>query len=133
LTLDHAIHVCPFFNEMKGIAMPGSTSLVTYEIKDSVKLYCEINLDNLLPTQSERRRFDNKWQLYLNSDKANKEVYELRNHILCYESEQLVPSKMDKRPSLLLVLGNPASHSVKKVCFFRLKEIEKNIGSGRIF
>jgi len=98
--------------------MLGSTSLLTYEIEDSVKLYCEIDLNKLLPTQSERRRFEDKWEFFLNSDKANEEIFELRSHTLCYESEQLIPSKKDKRPPLLLVLGNPASHSVKEGMFF---------------
>jgi len=35
-----------------------------------------------------------------------------------FKSEQLIPSISDSRPPLLLVFGNPASHSVKEGMFF---------------
>jgi hypothetical protein len=38
--------------------MPGSASLLKYEAKNPVKLCCKIDLDKLLSTQTERRRFD---------------------------------------------------------------------------
>jgi len=45
--------------------------------------------------------------------------------ILSYKSEQLVPTKTDKRPSLLLVLGNPATHSVESGMFFSFEGNKK--------
>ena len=38
--------------------------------------------------------------------------------VIIYFSEQLIPNKTDFRPPLLLVLGNPASHSVHAGMFF---------------
>lgn len=66
-----------------------SAFILRYETKGPVKLICEVDLDRLLPTQSERRRFDNNWESFLASDKYNKKIFHLRKHILQYESEQL--------------------------------------------
>lgn len=105
--------------------MPSSVSLLKYETIDSVKLCCKVDLDRLLPTQTERRNFDDKWASFLASDKNNNNIFKLRKHTLEYESEQLIPAKKDKRPPLLLVLGNPASHSVKEGMFFSFEGNKK--------
>ncbi len=105
--------------------MSGSSSLLKYETKDTVKLCCKIDLDMLLPTESECRNFDDKWASFLSSDKTNKNIFKLRKHVLEYESEQLIPIKRDKRPPLLLILGNPASHSVKEGMFFSFEGNKK--------
>jgi hypothetical protein len=65
--------------------MSGS-SLLKYEIKNPVKLCCKTDLDRLLPTRTERRRFDDKWDSFLASDKTNKNIFKLRKHSLEYES-----------------------------------------------
>ena len=59
------------------------------------------------------------------SDLDNKKVYKINGNILSYKSEQLIPTKTDKRPTLLLVLGNPATHSVEAGMFFSF-ESNKN-------
>jgi len=105
--------------------MPGSASLLKYEAKESVKLCCKIYLDKLLQTQTERRNFDEKWASFIASDKTNKKIFKLRKDTLEYESEQFIPIKTDKRPPLLLVLGNPASHSVKEGMFFSFEGNKK--------
>ena len=46
---------------------------------------------------------------------------------------QLIPAKTDKRPPLLLVLGNPATHSVESGMFFSFEGNKKNIDSGAEF
>ena len=83
-----------------------------------IQLNCSIDLNKLLPTDKERKKFDGKWKDFINSDNSNEEIYDLKDDKLSYQSEQLVPSKKDKRPPLLLVLGNPATHSVKSGMFF---------------
>jgi hypothetical protein len=45
-------------------------------------------------------------------------IYKFDGNILSYKSEQLIPTKKNNRPSLLLVLGNPATHSVESGMFF---------------
>ena len=95
--------------------------LITYRILKPGELECSIDLTELFPTDSERNIFDDKWHIFIKSDDANKNIYERRGNRLIYKSEQLVPSKKDHRPALLLVFGNPASHSVKSGMFFAFK------------
>jgi len=92
---------------------------------DPVKLQCKIDLKKLLPDKSERKRFEEKWNDFLESDPCNNKIFELKGDWLKYQSEQLIPTKLDKRPPLLLVLGNPASHSVKEGMFFSFEGNKK--------
>lgn len=96
-----------------------------YKTTSEIKLKCLIDLNQLLPTEVERSRFDNKWEAFLTSDKTNPKIFKIENNTLIYESEQLIPEKRDKRPPLLLVLGNPASHSVHAGMFFSFEKNRK--------
>jgi hypothetical protein len=107
-------------------------AILSYHQADSIRLLCEIDLKKLLSAPKERERFNKKWKDFLESDPCNNEIFELKGDRLKYQSEQLIPTKPGNRPPLLLVLGNPASHSVKEGMFFRLKEIKKSIASGKI-
>jgi len=102
-----------------------SESILSYHQADSIRLLCEIDLKKLFPATKERDRFDNNWSDLLESDQCNKEIFELKRDLLKYQSEQLIPSKSDDRPPLLLVLGNPASHSVKAGMFFSFEGDKK--------
>ncbi len=102
-----------------------SGSILSYHQANSVRLVCEIDLKKLLPTPRERERFDKNWNDFLDSDRCNKQIFERKGDRLIYQSEQLIPSKSNDRPSLLLVLGNPASHSVKAGMFFALEKNKK--------
>ena len=55
-------------------------------------------------------------------DPWNRHVYELDGDFLVYRTEQLIPTKTDRRPPLLLIFGNPAPHSVKAGMFFAFKD-----------
>ncbi len=103
--------------------MPGS--ILSYQQKTPVKLLCEIDLKKLLPAPKERDRFDKKCNDFLESDQCNKEIFERKGDRLKYQSEHLIPSKSNDSPPLLLVLGNPASHSVKAGMFFALEKGKK--------
>jgi hypothetical protein len=100
-------------------------SILSYNQSDSIKLLCEIDLNKLLPGQRERERFNKKWEAFKESDSCNKEIFELKGDLLKYQSEQIIPSKSDNRPPLLLILGNPASHSVKEGMFFSFEGDKK--------
>ena len=100
-------------------------AILSYHQENSIKLLCEINLKRLLPTPKERDRFYKNWNTFLASDQCNKDIFERKGDRLRYQSEQLIPSKSDDRPPLLLVLGNPASHSVKAGMFFALEKNKK--------
>ena len=100
-------------------------TILSYYQEDSVKLLCEIDLKKLLPAPKQRERFNKKWKAFLESDPCNKDLFDLKGDLLKYQSEQLIPSKPDDRPFLLLVLGNPASHSVKEGMFFSFEGNKK--------
>jgi len=92
--------------------------LFNYQHHKPIQLRCSIDLNELLPTENERNKFYTKWDAFLTSDPNNSDIYDLNDNQLTYISEQIVPTKEDNRPPLLLVLGNPASHSVKSGMFF---------------
>ncbi|CAB1079897.1 hypothetical protein D1AOALGA4SA_7596 [Olavius algarvensis Delta 1 endosymbiont] len=98
--------------------MTKSSKLLTYRHADSIKLECEIDLRQLFDTKEERERFEKKWDAFLESDPNNPDILKKSGNRLHYLSEQLIPEKQDHRPTLLLILGNPASHSVTNGMFF---------------
>ena len=97
-------------------------AILTYQLPNPVRMDFAVNLNALLPTLIERKNFDRKWKSFIASDDANKSIYRKKGNQLIYQSEQLIPSKKDSRPGLLLVLGNPASHSAQSGMFFAFKD-----------
>ena len=95
--------------------------LITFRQTDPIRLECAIDLKQLFETDNERERFDKKWKPFLSSDPYNKKIFNLDGNRLTYSSEHLVPTQEDDRPPLLLVLGNPATHSVAAGMFFAFK------------
>jgi hypothetical protein len=94
-------------------------SLFTYrQSKYPAHLDCEISLLELFPTKDERQKFNSKYESFLDSNADNCYVYKLKHDSLFYTTEQLIPTKTDKRSPLLLILGNPATHSIKNGMFF---------------
>jgi len=91
-----------------------------------VKLKCKIRLDRLFPDQKRRERFDYKWKIFI-EDSCNNDIYRLQGNTLSYDSEQLIPTKTNAKPPLLLVLGNPANESVKRGMFFGAKKDGKEL------
>ena len=101
-------------------------SILSYQQEDSIKLLCQIDLKKLLPAPKQRERFNKKWEAFKESDPSNNEIFKLKGDRLKYQSEQLIPSKpVNRRTPLLLVLGNPASHSVKEGMFFSFEGNKK--------
>jgi hypothetical protein len=104
---------------MNPFVKKGRDPLFAYrQSKYPAHLDCEINLLELFPAKEERQRFDSKYKSFLDSNADNSCVYKLENHRLLYITEQLIPAKTDARPPLLLVFGNPATHSIKNGMFF---------------
>ena len=101
--------------------------ILSYRQIDQIKLLCRIDLKQLFPAtkKRERERFEKKWEVFLESDPCNNEIFELKGDRLKYQSEQLIPTELDNRPPLLFVLGNPASHSVKEGMFFSFEGDKK--------
>ena len=100
-------------------------NLFVWRESEGCTIDCEINLDELFETNEGRKKFDAKWKDFLASDPFNKKIYEEKGNLLKYKSEQLIPLKKDKRPPLLLVLGNPATHSVENGMFFSFEGNKK--------
>jgi len=99
--------------------------LLSWRKANGCTLNLKINLDRLFEKPKERERFDAKWKDFIDSDPDNKKVYKKNGNILSYKSEQLIPTKIDKHPPLLLVLGNPATHSVESGMFFSFEGNKK--------
>jgi hypothetical protein len=72
-----------------------------------------LNLARLYPESHARERFEARWPHFLSCDPSLSEVIwrEGADH-LCFRTESLVPSVLEDRPPVLLVVGNPAPHSV---------------------
>ena len=100
-------------------------NLLAWRKSKGCTIDCEINLGELFKTKEERIKFNAKWTDFINSDPDNKKVYRKKRNLLTYKSEQLIPTKNDKRPPLLLVFGNPATHSVEAGIFFSFEGNKK--------
>ena len=98
-------------------------SLLAYnQSKYPAHLDCSIRLSSLLPTRDEREKFNSRYKAFLDSDADNRCIYELKQGTLFYTTEQLIPAKTDERRPVLLIFGNPASHSIQKGMFFSSKK-----------
>jgi len=101
--------------------------LLSWRKAKGCTLNLKINLDRLFQEPKERVKFNAKWKDFIASDPDNKKIYKKNGNILSYNSEQLTPTKTDKRPPFLLVLGNPAAHSVESGTFFAFKSNKKEL------
>ena len=98
--------------------MDPARELIVFRPMSPGQLECELDLEKLLPSDEERNKFEDNWKPFLASDRDNSEIFQRRGNNLIYRTEQLIPEKTDRRPPLLLLLGNPASHSIKAGMFF---------------
>ncbi len=89
-------------------------------------LECTLDLSGLYPSRDAFVGFKKRYGEFIGADKWNRAVYRFKGNRLIYQSEQVIPLKRDRRPPLLLVFGNPASHSVKAGCFFAFKDGREN-------
>jgi hypothetical protein len=96
--------------------MDNESTIISFHTQNSIQLKCEMDLQIL--TERKLKWFDSNWREFLDSDDSNGNIYERKGNKLFYTSEQLIPEEKDNRPPLLLVLGNPASHSVNAGMFF---------------
>lgn len=96
--------------------------ILTYDEKFPGRLKCTVDVSALYPTKSEFAEFKKRYEEFRGCDESSLAVYKLKGNKLRYQSEQLIPSEKDRRPALLLLFGNPASHSVVAGCFFASKD-----------
>ena len=92
--------------------------MLTFRQINPSQLKCKLDLHRLYSEHNELKKFQSKFSSFLKADLFNQKIYQLQKLKLIYLSEQLIPIKKDKRPPLLLIFGNPASHSVDAGMFF---------------
>lgn len=104
--------------------MENIRKILTYCQTTHGQIECIINISQLFRTTKELDSFKRKWPSFRDSDPHNKKIYEFNKEklTLTYKSEQLIPIKIDDKPPLLLVLGNPASHSIENGMFFSFEK-----------
>ncbi len=92
--------------------------MLTYDDKTFGIQEFKLNLLDLYPTVDERCSFNKRYREFFESDSNNQKIFSLIDDTLTYFSEVFISYKIDNRPPLLLLLGNPASHSVASgMCF----------------
>jgi hypothetical protein len=105
--------------------------MIKYETNvDNIIQFVEIDLTRL--TDEDRKQLDAGITTYLNHIPAEyRNIYNYdKGNRLVYETEVLLPKVNRKRKNLLIVLGNPAVHSVAEKMFFSFQKT-KTIGKWR--
>jgi hypothetical protein len=92
-------------------------AIINYRQINDVLLQCEIDLKSLY-SDNEIKGFWEKFQEFKKSHDSHNNIFQFAGQKLFYKSEQLIPIIYDSRPLLLMVFGNPASHSIKSGMFF---------------
>lgn len=105
----------------------GKKKLLTFRKTRPGHLKCSLNLSELYRYKNEREKSDSNWDHFLDSDPYNKEAYQQTDDELIFDREQLIPSKKDNRPPLLLVFGNPA-YLKDFVAFTEMPPVPEGIG-----
>jgi hypothetical protein len=77
-----------------------------------------LNVKALYPEEGRRKTFEKKYLEFLNSASVHSRIFDYTGDSITYRTECIIPTKHDQRPPLLLVFGNPASHSVDSEMFF---------------
>jgi hypothetical protein len=86
--------------------------------------FVEINLKKILD-QKQLSEFSRQFEIISSADKDFKNLCSLKNGMLRYESETLLPLVGEGfKPKVLLVYGNPSTQSVKNGMFFFSKSAE---------
>jgi len=105
-------------HEEASIMAKAHKPLFTYRNLPGVKLECTIDLSKLFPDEKDRNEFQTNLKKFCNLQPTVCNIIRESENDLKYQSEQLIPTKKDKRPPVLFVFGNPAIHSIKNNMFF---------------
>ena len=95
-----------------------SKPFLLFRQTSEVGLECSIDLTKLFPDEKDRNKFQNNFKKFCESQPTICKIIQDCESDLIYQSEQLIPSKKDKRPPGLFVFGNPATHSINNGMFF---------------
>ncbi len=93
-------------------------SLFTFEdLKPGIQ-QVTLNVGALYPEERQRKTFEENLSEFLSSDPVHSSIFKWAGDTVTYRTECIIPTRRDQRPALLLVFGNPASHSVDSEMFF---------------
>jgi hypothetical protein len=84
-----------------------------------------LNLRELYPDKEEKERFKRRFACFFESHEHHRDIFQWSGDTLIYQTECIIPEKQNGKPSLLLLLGNPASHSVHSKMFFAFEGDDK--------
>jgi len=87
------------------------------EVKPGIQKV-SLNIQELYANRKDQEEFEERLCQFLKSDPYNSHIIRLEDKQLIYQTECILPEKQDSRLPLLLLLGNPASHSVHSEIFF---------------
>ena len=100
-------------------------SLLTIEDLEPGIQKVTLDVDALCFDENQRAQFEKKFLQFSDSDCDHPKVISRINNTVVYLTESIIPKKEDERLPLLLVLGNPASHSVASGMFFSFEGNEQ--------
>ena len=87
------------------------------EVSPGIRRY-RLDLGELYPDSEARARFEARWQEFVESTADHDDLFTREADSIVYRTESFLPREQDGRTPVLLVLGNPASHSVRAgMCF----------------
>jgi len=78
---------------------------------------CVIDLESVY-SDGELEKFNSRWEEFLASDEANASVIKRNGNMIIYPHKSWIPWKKDDKPSVLMLFGNSASHSVREDIYF---------------
>ena len=103
--------------------------ITTNILEPGIEELC-LNITLLYPAKADLLKFDMRWESFYEANGTYKNIFDRKRNTLTYQSENLIPTKLDQRSPVLLVFGNPASHSVVyRMCF----AFEKELNAHRIW
>jgi hypothetical protein len=81
----------------------------------------------LYPAKADLLKFDMRWESFYEANSKYKNIFVRKRNTVTYQSENLIPTKLDQRSPVLLVFGNPASQSVVyQMCFAFENELREH-------
>ena len=90
---------------------------VVDEVSPGISRY-RLDLSELYPDDEARARFEARWVEFDRSAADHRDLFTRDAEAIVYRTESFLPRAHDGRTPVLLVLGNPASHSVRAgMCF----------------
>jgi hypothetical protein len=78
---------------------------------------CTLDLNGIY-TNEELKDFNGRWEQFIVSDEAISSLIKRNGNTFIYPHKSWIPSKKDKRPSILMLFGNSALHSLKDDIYF---------------